>query len=153
MFATENFLGEGGCSNVYLPGGKQVAVKILKHYKEARNDFSLEVDIISSLKHKHITPQIGICVEDDHLILVYDFLSKGSLEERLQGKCRYSSINGDAGNSRKSVLSWKVRFKMAIEIAETLNHLHNECPRPVIHRDIKSSNILPSNHFQPQVLL
>jgi len=57
MFATENFLGEGGCSNVYLPGGKQVAVKILKHYKEARNDFSLEVDIISSLKHKHITPQ------------------------------------------------------------------------------------------------
>jgi serine/threonine protein kinase len=42
---------------------------------------------------------------------------------------------------------------MAIEIAETLNHLHNECPQPVIHRDIKSSNILLSNHFQPQVLL
>ncbi|KAG6776597.1 hypothetical protein POTOM_020118 [Populus tomentosa] len=57
------------------------------------------------------------------------------------------------GNSRKSVLPWKVRFKMAIEIAETLNHLHNECPQPVIHRDIKSSNILLSNHFQPQVLL
>eukprot|EP00258_Populus_trichocarpa_P041589 XP_024457608.1 receptor-like serine/threonine-protein kinase At3g01300 [Populus trichocarpa] len=118
----------------------QVAVKILKHYKEARNDFSLEVDIMSSLKHKHITPRIGICVEDDHLILVYDFLSKGSLEERLQG------------NSRKSVLPWKVRFKMAIEIAETLNHLHNERPQPVIHRDIKSSNILLSNHFQPQLM-
>jgi serine/threonine protein kinase len=42
---------------------------------------------------------------------------------------------------------------MAIEIAETLNHLHNERPQPVIHRDIKSSNILLSNHFQPQVLL
>ncbi|KAJ6920921.1 hypothetical protein NC651_014483 [Populus alba x Populus x berolinensis] len=93
------------------------------------------------LVHKHITPRIGICVEDDHLILVYDFMSKGSLEERLQDKC----------NSRKSVLPWKVRFKMAIEIAETLNHLHNECPQPVMHRDIKSSNILLSNHFQPQL--
>ncbi|KAJ6998851.1 hypothetical protein NC653_015123 [Populus alba x Populus x berolinensis] len=66
-------------------------------------------------------------------------MSKGSLEERLQGK--------------KSVLPWKVRFKMAIEIAETLNHLHNECPQPVIHRDIKSSNILLSNHFQPQHIM
>jgi interleukin-1 receptor-associated kinase 1 len=86
---TENFVGEGGCSNVYkgcLPGGKQVAVKILKQYKEAWSDFSLEIDIMSSLKHKHITPLLGICVEDNHLILVYDFLSRGSLDERLQGK-------------------------------------------------------------------
>ncbi|KAF9683162.1 hypothetical protein SADUNF_Sadunf05G0183800 [Salix dunnii] len=84
----QNFLWEGGCSNVYkgyLPGGKQVAVKILKQYKEARDDDFLEVDIMSLLKH--ITLLIGVCIENDHLILVYDFLSKGSLEERLQGKC------------------------------------------------------------------
>ncbi|XP_011034991.1 PREDICTED: inactive protein kinase SELMODRAFT_444075-like [Populus euphratica] len=142
QFSSENFVGEGGCSNVYkgyLPGGKQVAVKILKQYKEAWSDFSLEIDIMSSLKHKHITPLIGICVEDNHLILVYDFLSQGSLDERLQGK------------RRKSVLPWKVRFKVAIAIAEALNHLHNECSRPVIHRDVKSSNILLSKDFQPQL--
>ncbi|KAJ6731090.1 PROTEIN WITH ADENINE NUCLEOTIDE ALPHA HYDROLASES-LIKE DOMAIN putative-RELATED [Salix viminalis] len=142
QFSSENFVGEGGCSNVYkgyLPGGKQVAVKILKQYKEAWSDFSLEIDIMSSLKHKHITPLIGICVEDNHLILVYDFLSQGSLEERLQGK------------RRKSVLPWKLRFKVAIAIAEALNHLHNDCSRPVIHRDVKSSNILLSKDFQPQL--
>ncbi|KAG5250306.1 hypothetical protein OIU76_006606 [Salix suchowensis] len=142
QFSSENFVGEGGCSNVYkgyLPGGKQVAVKILKQYKEAWSDFSLEIDIMSSLKHKHITPLIGICVEDNHLILVYDFLSQGSLEERLQGK------------RRKSVLPWKLRFKVAIAVAEALNHLHNDCSRPVIHRDVKSSNILLSKDFQPQL--
>lgn len=62
-----------------------MAVKVLKQYKEAWNDFSLEVEIVSSLKHKHITHLLGVCIEDNHLILVYDFLSKGSLEERLKG--------------------------------------------------------------------
>lgn len=67
-------------------------------------------------------------------------------------QCTYSSINHDTGHSEKSVLPWKVRFKVAIAIAEALNYLHNECSRPVIHRDVKSSNILLSNEFQPQVL-
>lgn len=70
----------------YLPSGKLVAIKILKQYKEAWNDFSLEVDIMSSIKHKHITPLIGVCIEDNYLILLYEFLSKGNLEENLHGK-------------------------------------------------------------------
>ncbi|XP_021283684.1 protein STRUBBELIG-RECEPTOR FAMILY 7-like isoform X2 [Herrania umbratica] len=141
-FSPENLIGEGGCSNVYkgrLPGGKAVAVKILKSYKEAWSDFFLEVVIVSSLKHEHITPLIGVCVEDDHLISVYDFFPKGSLEEILHGQ------------SKKSALPWGVRFKVATAIAEALNYLHNECSRPVIHRDVKSSNILLSGDFQPQL--
>lgn len=51
------------------------------------------------------------------------------------------------------MLPWEVRFKVAVAVAEALNYLHEECPRPVIHRDVKSSNILLSNEFQPQVLL
>lgn len=58
-----------------------------------------------------------------------------------------------AGHGNRSVLPWEVRFKVAVAVAEALNYLHKECPRPVIHRDVKSSNILLSNEFQPQVLL
>lgn len=68
-----------------LPDGKPVAVKILKSYKDAWHDFSLETEIMSSLNHKRITPLAGICVEDNNLVLVYDYLPKGSLEEMLHG--------------------------------------------------------------------
>lgn len=54
-------------------------------------------------------------------------------------------------NKNKSALSWEVRFNIAVKIAEALNYLHNECCQPVIHRDVKSSNILLSDGFDPQV--
>ncbi|GAV56717.1 Pkinase domain-containing protein [Cephalotus follicularis] len=142
QFSSENLIGEGGCSYVYkgcLPDGKLVAVKLLKSYKEAWSDFSLEVDIVSSLNHKKITSLVGACVEDNYLILVYDLMSKGSLEEILHG------------HTQKSTLPWEVRFEVAVAIAEALCYLHNECSRPVIHRDVKSSNILLSNDLQPQL--
>ncbi|XP_059460874.1 protein kinase STUNTED-like [Corylus avellana] len=141
-FSSENLIGEGGCSYVYkghLPCGRSVAVKILKSYKEAWIDFYSEMNVISTLKHKHITSLIGVCVEDNFLISVYDFFPMGSLEENLHG---HDSI---------SVLPWEVRFKVAVAAAEALNYLHNECSPPVIHRDVKSSNILLSNEFQPQL--
>ncbi|KAG6651581.1 serine/threonine-protein kinase CDG1-like [Carya illinoinensis] len=143
QFSSENMIGKGGCNHVYkgvLPDGKPVAVKILKSTKEAWKDFALEVDIISSLKHKNIMSLLGVCIEDNALISVYDFLSKGSLEENLHGK-----------NKDKSVLSWEVRFNISVGTAEALNYLHNECSRPVIHRDVKSSNILLSDDFEPQL--
>lgn len=68
------------------------------------------------------------------------FFSKGSLEENLHGKSK-----------EKSPLSWEMRFDIAVKIAEALYYLHNECSRPVIHRDIKSSNILLSDGFEPQL--
>ncbi|KAL5778238.1 hypothetical protein ACOSP7_011164 [Xanthoceras sorbifolium] len=142
QFSSENLIGEGGCSNVYkgcLSSGKPVAVKVLKFYKEAWSDFCLEVDITYSLKHKHITPLVGVCMEDNYLVLVYDFMPKGSLDELLHGE------------GMKYVLPWEVRFNVAVAIAEALNYLHNECLRPVIHRDVKSSNILLSNELEPQL--
>lgn len=70
-----------------------MAVKVLKRYKEAWTDFSLELNILSSIKHKHITPLIGICLENGLLISVYDYLPKGSLEKYLHGKIFFYSID------------------------------------------------------------
>ncbi|XP_073144725.1 protein kinase STUNTED-like isoform X2 [Henckelia pumila] len=143
-FSSGNLIGKGGCNSVYkgiLSEGKPVAVKILRSSKEAWKDFILEVEIITTAKHKRITPLLGICIEDNNLISVYDFLSKGNLEERLHG--------GD--RKKNAILSWEVRFKIALGIAEALNYIHNGCPKPIIHRDIKSSNILLTDELEPQL--
>ncbi|CAN7090259.1 unnamed protein product [Brassica rapa subsp. narinosa] len=139
-FSSENLIGKGGCNEVYkgvLEDGKEVAVKILKSSgKEAVNDFIQEVRIISSLSHQNISPLIGICVHYNDLVSVYNLSSRGSLEEALQGK---------------HVLGWEERFQIAIGLGKALDYLHNQCSNPVIHRDVKSSNVLLSDEFEPQL--
>lgn len=143
QFCSDNLIGKGGCNRVYkgiLPDGKPVAVKILKSSKEAWKEFSLEVDIMTTLNHRSITPLLGICIADHDLISVYDFVPKGNLEENLHGT-----------EKERFVLPWEVRFKIAIGVAEALNYLHSQCARPVIHRDVKSSNILLTDEFEPKL--
>lgn len=82
-------IGKGGCHRVYkgiLPDGKTVAVKLRKSSREAWKDYILEIDIMTLLEHKNITPLLGVCVEDDNLISVYDLVPKGNLEDNLHGK-------------------------------------------------------------------
>lgn len=136
-------IGKGGSNSVYkgiLPEGKTVAVKLLKSSKEAWKDFCQEVDIMTFLDHKNITPLLGVCVEENNLISVYDYMARGNLEGNLH-----------SANINESVLSWEVRYNVAVGIAEALNHIHNECPQPVIHRDVKSSNILLTEDYKPMV--
>ncbi|XP_021753068.1 probable receptor-like protein kinase At5g18500 isoform X2 [Chenopodium quinoa] len=142
-FSAENLIGKGGCSQVYkgtFLDGKEVAVKVLKSSKQAWKDFSQEVNIMSTMRHKNITTLLGVCVDNSELISVYEFMSKGSLEDNLH-----------AENKEKSLLSWDARFTVAVGIAEALVYLHQGCPRPVIHRDVKTSNILLSANFEPQL--
>ncbi|KAL1554447.1 serine/threonine-protein kinase BRI1-like 2 isoform X2 [Salvia divinorum] len=143
-FSSGNLIGRGGCNSVFkgvFPQGKAVAVKIMESSKEAWKDFIHEVDIMTTLKHTKIAPLLGVCVEDDALISVYDLMPRGNLEENLHGSIREKSV----------LLTWETRYRIAIGIAEALNYLHNECPRPVIHRDIKSSNILLTDELEPQL--
>ncbi|GMJ05630.1 hypothetical protein like AT2G16750 [Hibiscus trionum] len=143
QFSSENMIGKGGSNRVYkgiLPDGKAVAVKILKSSKEACKNFANEIEIIISLNHKHIMPLIGVCINDHDLLFVYDLSSKGSLEEVLHGR-----------NKEKHGLTLEVRYNIAVGIAEGLNYLHNESPRPVIHRDVKSSNVLHSDVLEPKL--
>ncbi|VVB10262.1 unnamed protein product [Arabis nemorensis] len=143
-FSQENLIGKGGCNEVYkgiLEDGRGVAVKIMKSSsKEAMTDFVQEIEIISSLSHQNISPLLGVCVQDNDLISVYNLSSTGSLEGTLHGK-----------QKDKHVLSWEERFKIAIGLAEALDFIHNRCFKPVIHRDVKTSNVLLSNELHPQL--
>ncbi|CAH8354577.1 unnamed protein product [Eruca vesicaria subsp. sativa] len=142
-FCPDNFIGKGGSSKVYrgyLPNGREVAVKILKQTKGVLKDFVAEIDIITTLNHKNVISLLGYCFEDKNLLLVYNYLSRGSLEENLHG------------NKKDSVaFGWMERYKVALGIAEALDYLHNSAPQAVIHRDVKSSNILLSDDFEPQL--
>ncbi|XP_066396040.1 protein kinase STUNTED-like [Miscanthus floridulus] len=141
-FAAENLIGNGGNSRVYrgsLAFGQQVAIKLSKASAQASKDFLREVDIITKLQHHRIVPLIGVCVEGRNLISVYSYLPRGSLEDNLHGE------------RSKPALSWENRYRAALGIAEALSYLHSGSSRPVIHRDVKSSNILLAEEFEPQL--
>ncbi|OIW00694.1 hypothetical protein TanjilG_09663 [Lupinus angustifolius] len=142
-FLPENLIGKGGSSRVYkgcLRDGKELAVKILKPSDNVLNEFLLEIEIITTLHHKNIISLFGFCFENDNLILVYDFLSRGSLEENLHGNKKNPIVFG-----------WTERYKVAMGVAEALDYLHCKDDQPVIHRDVKSSNVLLSEDFEPQL--
>jgi len=85
---SDNFIGKGGSSRVFrgcLSNGRVVAVKILKQTEDVLNDFVAEIEIITTLHHKNIISLLGFCFEDHNLLLVYNYLSRGSLEENLHG--------------------------------------------------------------------
>nr|XP_010930690.1 probable receptor-like serine/threonine-protein kinase At5g57670 [Elaeis guineensis] len=143
-FSPEKFIGKGGSSHVYrccLSDGKELAVKILKPSEHILNEFVSEIEIITALNHKNIISLFGFCFEKDNFILVYDYLSRGSLEENLHGECE-----------NKNALGWVERYKVAVGIAEALDYLHGAGNvQPVIHRDVKSSNILLCDDFEPKL--
>ncbi|KAK7320965.1 hypothetical protein VNO77_30968 [Canavalia gladiata] len=142
-FLPDNLIGKGGSSRVYrgcLPDGKELAVKILKPSDDVLKEFVLEIEIITTLHHKNIISLLGFCFEDGNLLLVYDFLSRGSLEENLHGNKKNPLVFG-----------WTERYKVAMGVAEALEYLHNNEGQSVIHRDVKSSNVLLSEDFEPQL--
>lgn len=141
-FSPGNLVGKGAHSRVYrggLASGQQVAIKLCRASAEASKDFLREVDIITKLQHGRIVPLVGVCVEGPNLVSVYRYLPRGSLEDNLHGK------------RSKPTLPWEKRYRAAVGVAEALSYVHSGCSRPVIHRDVKSSNILLTDDFEPQL--
>ncbi|XP_025791429.1 U-box domain-containing protein 70-like isoform X2 [Panicum hallii] len=135
--ATENFsesmkIGEGGYGRVYKGtiGDTAVAVKILAHTENLQGllQFQREVLILTKVRHPHLVNLLGAC--DEESALVYEYLPNGSLEDRLSCK----------GNT--PALTWQVRTRIIGEICSALIFLHSHKPKPVVHGDLKPSNIL-----------
>ncbi|CAH8383025.1 unnamed protein product [Eruca vesicaria subsp. sativa] len=141
-FARHNILGEGGFGCVYkgtLHDGKVVAVKQLKAGSgQGEREFKAEVEIISRVHHRHLVSLVGYCISDQHRLLIYEYVSNQTLEHHLHGKGR-------------PVLEWSKRVRIAIGSAKGLAYLHEDCHPKIIHRDIKSANILLDDEYEAQV--
>ncbi|XP_010475775.1 PREDICTED: probable receptor-like protein kinase At5g18500 [Camelina sativa] len=143
-FSKENVIGEGGYGVVYrgeLVNGTHVAVKkILNHLGQAEKEFRVEVDAIGHVRHKHLVRLLGYCIEGTHRILVYEYMNNGNLEEWLHGAMQHHGY-----------LTWEARMKVLIGTSKALAYLHEAIEPKVVHRDIKSSNILIDDRFNAKI--
>ncbi|EAY92026.1 hypothetical protein OsI_13719 [Oryza sativa Indica Group] len=141
-FAEENLVGQGGFGYVHkgvLAGGKAVAVKQLKSGSgQGEREFQAEVDIISRVHHRHLVSLVGYCIAGARRVLVYEFVPNKTLEFHLHGK-------------GLPVMPWPTRLRIALGSAKGLAYLHEDCHPRIIHRDIKSANILLDNNFEAKV--
>ncbi|KAK9284355.1 hypothetical protein L1049_023526 [Liquidambar formosana] len=143
-FADENVIGQGGYGIVYhgvLQDKTQVAVKnLLNNRGQAEREFKVEVEAIGRVRHKNLVRLLGYCVEGAHRMLVYEYVDNGNLEQW---------IHGDVGPC--SPLTWKIRMNIILGMAKGLAYLHEGLEPKVVHRDIKSSNILLDKLWNPKV--
>uniref|UniRef100_A0A7N0TAN4 non-specific serine/threonine protein kinase n=1 Tax=Kalanchoe fedtschenkoi TaxID=63787 RepID=A0A7N0TAN4_KALFE len=142
--ADENVIGSGGYGIVYhgvLQDGSQIAVKNLLNNKgQAEREFKVEVEAIGRVRHKNLVRLLGYCVEGAHRMLVYEYVNNGNLEQWL---------HGDVGP--RSPLTWEIRMKIILGTARGLAYLHEGLEPKVVHRDIKSSNILLDKQWNAKV--
>ncbi|XP_031264726.1 putative wall-associated receptor kinase-like 16 [Pistacia vera] len=134
-YDTSQFLGEGAYGFVYkgvLPDKTQVAVKKSKEVDKTQinQEFQREIGIVSQINHKNIVKLLGLCLETKVPILVYEFISNGTLSHHIHDK------------RSRLLKTWKNRLKIAAEIALALDYFHCLANPPIIHGDVKSANIL-----------
>ncbi|XP_073130925.1 proline-rich receptor-like protein kinase PERK8 [Henckelia pumila] len=141
-FSDQNLLGEGGFGSVYkgrLADGREVAVKQLKiGGRQGEREFRSEVEIISRIHHRHLVSLVGYCISEDRRLLVYEYVPNNTLHFHLRGRGR-------------PVMNWATRVKIAVGAARGIAYLHEDCHPRIIHRDIKSSNILLDDNFEARV--
>ncbi|XP_057504372.1 probable receptor-like protein kinase At1g80640 isoform X2 [Actinidia eriantha] len=142
-FRESNVLGVGGFGCVYkarLEENNHVAVKRLNGgTQDSIREFETEVDLLGRIQHPNIISLLGYSIHGETRLLVYELMQNGSLETQLHGP------------SHGAALNWHQRMKIALDTARGLEYLHEHCNPKVIHRDLKSSNILLDSNFNAKL--
>uniref|UniRef100_A0A453BCI8 Uncharacterized protein n=1 Tax=Aegilops tauschii subsp. strangulata TaxID=200361 RepID=A0A453BCI8_AEGTS len=142
-FAETNKLGEGGFGAVYkgtLPDGEEIAVKRLsKSSAQGVEELKNELALVAKLKHKNLVRLVGVCLEQQERLLVYEFLPNRSLDKIL------------FDTEKREQLDWGKRYKIIHGIARGLQYLHEDSQLKVVHRDLKASNILLDTNMNPKI--
>ncbi|KAG1327460.1 calcium/calmodulin-regulated receptor-like kinase 2 [Cocos nucifera] len=143
--ATQNFttiLGQGSFGPVYkavMPTSEVVAVKVLAvNSRQGEREFQTEVVLLSRLHHRNLVNLVGYCVDKSQRMLVYEFMSNGNLANLLYGDGPH-------------ILSWEERLQIALDVSHGIEYLHEGAVPPVIHRDLKSANILLDKSMRAKV--
>ncbi|KAJ7537391.1 hypothetical protein O6H91_11G004300 [Diphasiastrum complanatum] len=143
-YSQENIIGDGGFGLVYraiLPNGCSVAVKkLVTDGIQGEREFVAEMQTLGKIRHGNLVSLLGYCSDGNDRVLVYEYMKNGSLDTWLH--CREEGLKP---------LSWFTRLKIAKGTAEGLSFLHNVCFPPIIHRDIKVSNILLDENFEAHI--
>ncbi|KAL0424411.1 UNVERIFIED_CONTAM: putative L-type lectin-domain containing receptor kinase S.5 [Sesamum radiatum] len=143
-FHEKNKLGQGGFGVVYrgllAKENMEIAVKWFSRESiKGQHDFLAELTIINRLRHKHLVKLLGWCHKNRKLLLVYEYMPNGSLDQHL-------FIGPD-----KEPLEWDLRYKIISGVASALHYLHNEYDHRVVHRDLKASNIMLDSEFNARL--
>ncbi|XP_019186329.1 PREDICTED: probable protein kinase At2g41970 [Ipomoea nil] len=149
-FGQEALVGEGSYGRVFsatLSTGELVAIKKLdtSSTSEPDSDFAAQLSMVSRLKCDHFATLLGYCLEEDNRILVYEFATLGSLHDVLHGR------KGVQGASPGPALTWGQRVKIAFGAAKGLEFLHEKNQPPIVHRDVRSSNVLLFDDFNAKI--
>ncbi|KAK9700264.1 hypothetical protein RND81_08G228100 [Saponaria officinalis] len=142
--ATQNFttiLGEGSFGFVYkasMPAGGVVAVKVLaSNSRQGEKEFQTEVSLLGRLHHRNLVNLVGYCVDKGQYMLIYEYMSNGSLDKLIY--------------SEEDTLTWDERLQIALDISHGIEYLHEGAVPPVLHRDLKSANILLDRTMRAKV--
>ncbi|XP_071931290.1 uncharacterized protein [Coffea arabica] len=138
-----NVIGRGGAGIVYhgkMPNGVEIAVKKLLSLNNNTHDhgFRAEIRTLGNIRHRYIVRLLAFCSNKETNLLVYEYMRNGSLGEALHGK-------------KGGFLGWQLRYKIALEAAKGLCYLHHDCFPLIVHRDVKSNNILLNSSFEAHV--
>lgn len=144
QFSADELLGRGAFGSVFkgtLSDGSIVAVKQIAHdSNQGEREFLAEVSIISRIRHRNLVQLQGWCHEKGNLLLVYDYMPNGSLDKLLEGS-----------NATEKNPGWDMRHAVLRGVACALSYLHEECQQCVLHRDVKPSNVLLDENFNPHL--